>query len=112
MTADIAHDLRTPLTYDRRLYRIHADGVLDPTPERLALIYSEIERLQNLVGDLRMLTQADAGRAGPAPAAYRPAGLLEHAALTSEHRAASKVSALEAGCAAKIYPTCTSTRLA
>ncbi|HEX7976045.1 MAG TPA: HAMP domain-containing protein [Anaerolineales bacterium] len=61
MTADIAHDLRTPLTVISGYIESMRDGVLKPTPERFDLIYSEIERLQNLVGDLRMLSLAEAG---------------------------------------------------
>jgi signal transduction histidine kinase len=61
MTADIAHDLRTPLTVISGYIESMRDGDLQPTQERLALIYSEIERLQELVGDLRTLSLADAG---------------------------------------------------
>ena len=61
MTADIAHDLRTPLTTISGYVESMSDGVLAPTPERLSLIYSEIDRLQDLVGDLRILSLADAG---------------------------------------------------
>ncbi len=61
MTADIAHDLRTPLTVIAGYIEAMRDGVLQPTEQRLSLIYAEIERLQDLVTDLRMLSQADAG---------------------------------------------------
>ena len=61
MTADIAHDLRTPLTVIGGYVEAMRDGVLQPTETRLTMIYTEIERLQDMVGDLRMLSQADAG---------------------------------------------------
>jgi signal transduction histidine kinase len=61
MTADIAHDLRTPLTVISGYIESMRDGVLKPTPQRYSLIYAEIERLQRLVEDLRMLSLADAG---------------------------------------------------
>jgi len=61
MTADVAHDLRTPLTVIAGYVESMRDGVLAPTEERLGLIYGEIERLQNLVGELRTLSQADSG---------------------------------------------------
>jgi len=61
MTADIAHDLRTPLTVIGGYIESMRDGILLPTKDRLSLIYTEIERLQLLVSDLRMLSQVDAG---------------------------------------------------
>lgn len=61
MTADIAHELRTPLS----LILGHAegvhDGVLEPTRENFEIIREEAERLENLVNDLRTLSLADAG---------------------------------------------------
>lgn len=61
MTADIAHDLRTPLTVIGGYVESMRDGDLEPTPERLSLIYSEIMRLNRLVDDLRFLSQSDSG---------------------------------------------------
>jgi signal transduction histidine kinase len=63
------------------------DGVLQPTTQRLTLIYSEIERLQNLVGDLRMLSQADSGELRLNPQAIAPGVLLERAAELFTHHA-------------------------
>ncbi len=80
MTADIAHDLRTPLTVISGYIESMRDDILKPTPQRLSLIYSEIERLQNLVGDLRMLSLADAGELSLNPQAMPPKVLLERAA--------------------------------
>jgi signal transduction histidine kinase len=87
MTADIAHDLRTPLTVISGYIESMRDGVLKPTPQRLSLIYSEIERLQNLVGDLRMLSLADAGELSLNPQAMPPKVLLERAAALFRHQA-------------------------
>ena len=87
MTADIAHDLRTPLTVISGYIEAMQDGVLKPTPERLALIYSEIERLQNLVGDLRMLSLADAGELSLNPQQMPPKALLDRAADLFKHQA-------------------------
>jgi signal transduction histidine kinase len=80
MTADIAHDLRTPLTVISGYIESMRDGVLKPTPQRLSLIYSEIERLQNMVGDLRMLSLADAGELSLNPQQISPKTLLDKAA--------------------------------
>lgn len=61
MTADIAHELRTPLA----LIIGHAegvhDGVLPPSKENFEIIREEAERLEQLVNDLRTLSLADAG---------------------------------------------------
>jgi signal transduction histidine kinase len=61
MTADIAHELRTPLS----LILGHAegvkDGVLEPSRENFEIIREEAERLEQLVADLRTLSLADAG---------------------------------------------------
>ncbi len=61
MTADIAHDLRTPLTVITGYLEGLKDGVLRPTPERFEAMYSEAVFLQRLVDDLRTLSLADAG---------------------------------------------------
>ena len=87
MTADIAHDLRTPLTVISGYIEAMRDGVLKPTPERLELIYSEIERLQDLVGDLRMLSLADAGELSLNPQSISPKVLLDRAASLFRHQA-------------------------
>ncbi len=87
MTADIAHDLRTPLTVIGGYIESMRDGVLAPNQERLSLIYAEIERLQNMVGDLRMLSQADAGELSLNPQRLAPRPFLERAGMVFEHKA-------------------------
>jgi two-component system, OmpR family, sensor histidine kinase BaeS len=87
MTADIAHDLRTPLTVISGYIESMRDGVLKPTPQRFDLIYAEIERLQNLVGDLSTLSLADSGEIGLNLQAIPPAQLLERAAGVFRHQA-------------------------
>jgi signal transduction histidine kinase len=87
MTADIAHDLRTPLTVIAGYIESIRDGILKPTQQRLALIYSEIERLLHMVGDLRMLTQADAGELRLNPQNIQPKALLERVADVFRHPA-------------------------
>lgn len=87
MTADIAHDLRTPLTVISGYVEAMRDGVLRPSPERLDLIYSEIERLQSLVGDLRLLSLADAGELPLNPQPISPRVVLERAEALYCHQA-------------------------
>lgn len=87
MTADIAHDLRTPLTVIGGYVEAMRDGVLQPTEARLTMIYTEIERLQDMVGDLRMLSQADAGELPLHPQSISPRALLERSAALFQHKA-------------------------
>jgi len=61
MTADIAHDLRNPLTVIGGYVESMRDGVLGPTPDRLDAIQAEVKHLERLVDDLRTLSQAEAG---------------------------------------------------
>ncbi len=62
MTADIAHDLRTPLTVLAGYLEAMEEGTLRPTPERLAMMQQEVAGLTRLVEDLRVLSLADADR--------------------------------------------------
>lgn len=56
LTADIAHELRTPLACLQGNVEAMIDGVWQPTPERLASCHEEIIRLARLVEDLKTLT--------------------------------------------------------
>lgn len=61
MTADIAHELRTPLSLIIGHAEAVNDGVLPPSHENFEIIREEAERLEKLVNDLRTLSLADAG---------------------------------------------------
>ncbi len=87
MTADIAHDLRTPLTIISGYVEAMQDGILESTPERLALIYSEIERLQHMVQDLQVLSQADAGDLSLTMQPLRVNGLIQQSAVRFQQQA-------------------------
>lgn len=62
MTADIAHDLRTPLTVLAGYLEAMEEGTLAPTPQRLGTMQQEVAGLTRLVEDLRVLSLADADR--------------------------------------------------
>ncbi|MCA9923686.1 MAG: HAMP domain-containing protein, partial [Anaerolineales bacterium] len=62
MLADIAHELRTPLSITRSHIEAMLDGVFDMTPDNLALIHEETLLLGRLVEDLRTLSLAEAGQ--------------------------------------------------
>jgi two-component system OmpR family sensor kinase len=62
MTADIAHELRTPLSVIQANLDALADGVYPLTRQNLAPIRESAELLDRLVEDLRTLELADAGQ--------------------------------------------------
>ncbi|HRF49142.1 MAG TPA: ATP-binding protein [Anaerolineales bacterium] len=94
MTADVAHELRTPLTVISGYVESMRDGDLAPTTERMDVIYSEIERLQDLVGDLRVLSQADAGELNLMLEPVEAHSLLRQAAAAFGHQASQNGVAL------------------
>jgi signal transduction histidine kinase len=79
--------LRTPLQVIGGYIDAMAEGDLEPTRERLATVYSEIEHLQHLVADLRTLSQADAGELPLNRQAVLPQELLERVAATYANQA-------------------------
>jgi signal transduction histidine kinase len=62
LMADIAHELRTPLSVMRGDLEALLDGVYQPTPEALASLHEETLLLSRLVDDLRALALAEAGQ--------------------------------------------------
>jgi len=62
MTADIAHELRTPLSVQRANLEALQDGIYDLTAENLDLILEQNQLLTRLVEDLRILALADSGQ--------------------------------------------------
>jgi signal transduction histidine kinase len=77
MTADIAHDLRTPLMVISGYLEALHDGTLPPTPERFEAMNNEAILLKRLVDDLRTLSLADSGELKLALQSVQPRDLLE-----------------------------------
>ncbi len=61
MTADIAHELRTPLSVILGHAEALSDGVLPPSTETFHIIHDEANHLSRLVDDLRTLSMSEAG---------------------------------------------------
>ncbi len=59
LTADVAHELRTPLAAISTNLEAITEGALEPTPERMKKCYDEIQRLSNLVSDMEKLATAE-----------------------------------------------------
>ena len=59
MAADVAHELRTPLAALQAGLEELRDGLVEPTPERLAGLHQQSVRLGRVVGDLAELSAAE-----------------------------------------------------
>ena len=62
LVADVAHELRTPLTAIQGTLEGMQDGVLAMDEEQLSALYAETMLLNRLVGDLKLLSLAEAGQ--------------------------------------------------
>ena len=62
LTADVAHELRTPLHILQGNLEGLIDGVYQPTPEHIQAMLDETHMLSRLVEDLQTLSLAEAGQ--------------------------------------------------
>lgn len=62
LVADVAHELRTPITILRGNLESLQAGVIEPSMENIASLHDEVLRLSRLVEDLQELTLAEAGK--------------------------------------------------
>ena len=84
MTADIAHELRTPLSVILGQIDALDEGVVPLTPAAFEILRDETSRLGRLVEDLRTLSRADAGELPLELRPVPPARLLEQV-LAAHH---------------------------
>lgn len=90
MTADIAHELRTPLSVILGHTEAIKDGVMPPTQETFDIIHDETMRLSSMVEDLRTLSLAEAGELPFNPRPYSIKRLLDDIAAAYAPRAKQK----------------------
>ena len=90
MTADIAHDLRTPLTVITGYIEALRDGVLKPTPARFEAMHNEAQQLKRLVEDLRTLSLVDAGELQMQRQRVAPNALLDRLAAAYAPQTAAR----------------------
>jgi signal transduction histidine kinase len=95
MTADIAHELRTPLSLILGHAEAVHDGVLQPTRENFEIIREEATRLEHLVNDLRILSLADAGELAITPQVIEAGRLLHEVNSLYQFQAQRKNISLE-----------------
>lgn len=76
MTADVAHELRTPLSIIRGRLEGIQDGIYSLTPEQITTLLGETALLERLIEDLRVLALADAGQLPLYRECIAPASLL------------------------------------
>jgi signal transduction histidine kinase len=78
MTADIAHELRTPISVILGHAEGIHDGVLEPNEETIEIIREEAIRLEHLVGDLRTLALTDSGELKLVRGQFPPSKLIDN----------------------------------
>jgi two-component system OmpR family sensor kinase/two-component system sensor histidine kinase BaeS len=90
LTADIAHELRTPLHIIQGNLEGILDGVYEPSAENITDTLDETRLLARLVDDLQTLSLAEAGQLPLHPTRFLLADLLHDAAAGFESRAAAQ----------------------
>lgn len=90
MTADIAHDLRTPLSILLGYTEALSDGKLDGSIEMYTTMHQMAQHLSHLVDDLRTISLADAGELPIQRQEVAPVSLLERVAAAYASRAQEK----------------------
>lgn len=88
LTADIAHELRTPLHIIQGKLEGIQDGVYAATPEHIGDALDETRLLARLVDDLQMLSLAESGQMPLNPSRFLLADLLQDAAASFAAQAA------------------------
>ena len=61
LAADVAHELRTPVSNIQGYLEAIKDGLLEPSGDTIDVIYSQVTHLSRLVEDLRLLAQVESG---------------------------------------------------
>ncbi|MEI2610749.1 MAG: HAMP domain-containing sensor histidine kinase [Candidatus Promineifilaceae bacterium] len=95
MTADIAHDLRTPTSVIMGFTEALSDNKLDGSPEIYQIMHQEAQHLNHLIDDLRTLSLADAGELPLMKQTVAPQELLERSAAAYQIQAQKQGITLE-----------------
>ncbi|MBI5929827.1 MAG: HAMP domain-containing histidine kinase [Chloroflexi bacterium] len=79
LTADVAHELKTPLTTIMGMMEGLEDGVIEANPATFHLVHQEADRLRRLVQDLQELSRVEGGQITFNRLAHTPAELVKFA---------------------------------
>jgi len=90
LTADIAHELRTPLHIIQGNLEGVVDGVYEPTPEHINNTLDETRLLARLVNDLQTLSLAETGQLPLHPTRFLLADLIQDLTSSFSSQAASQ----------------------
>ncbi|MBC8161481.1 MAG: HAMP domain-containing protein [Roseiflexaceae bacterium] len=82
LTADVAHELRTPLSIVKGRLEGIQDGIYQASPEQVARLLDETALLERLIEDLRVLALAEAGQLQLYPEPVDAAELLHNCAAS------------------------------
>lgn len=95
MTADIAHDLRTPVSVILGYTEALSDEKLQASPEIYTVMHTEARHLSRLIEDLKILASADAGELPLVFQTISPVHLLQRTADAYRVQAEEKSIHLE-----------------
>jgi len=90
LTADIAHDLRTPLHIIQGNLEGIVDGIYEPTPAHIKDTLDETRLLSRLVNDLQTLSLAESGQLPLHPTRFLLAGLIQDLTSSFASQAATQ----------------------
>lgn len=93
LTADVAHELRTPVSVILAHVDGIGDGVIEPDAEAIAVLQEETRRLNRIIDDLRLLTLAETRQLQLDRAPTKVGPLLQQAVRA--HQAEARMQGVE-----------------
>jgi two-component system sensor histidine kinase BaeS len=90
LTADVAHELRTPLATLQSHMEAMIDGIWEPDEERLKSCHEEIMRINRLVGDLEKLAKYESENLILTKTSFDISELIQHIIQNFENNFANK----------------------
>lgn len=81
LLSDMAHELRNPVTIIKSHLEAIEDGVWEPTPERIRLTVSEVDRLSQLIREAEKLTSIEGAGHSISLESANVSSIVERAAM-------------------------------